>query len=116
MEFDPRILMFVVFGAGRLANGTARAGVWTKPATALQLGECFRVIVYATACQMQVPAVFAGAKPPRDDAGAASAGATIQWATVRARGSAVAPPIAEPQPRLGASVTIWRGHSPHVWR
>ena len=47
--------VLVVFGARRLADGTARAGVWTKPTTALQLGECFRVIVYATACQMQVP-------------------------------------------------------------
>ena len=76
--------VLVVFGAGRLANGTARAGVWTKPATALQLGECFRVIVYATACQMQVPAVFAGAKPPRDDAGAASAVASVQAGSRRA--------------------------------
>ena len=31
--------VLVVFGAGRLANGTARAGVWTKPTTALQLGD-----------------------------------------------------------------------------
>ena len=76
--------VLVVFGAGRLANGTARAGVWMKPATALQLGECFRVIVYATACQMQVPAVFAGAKPPRDDAGAASAVASVQAGSRRA--------------------------------
>ena len=76
--------VLVVFGAGRLANGTARAGVWTKPATALQLGECFRVIVYATACQMQVPAVFAGAKPPRDDGGAASAVASVQAGSRRA--------------------------------
>ena len=76
--------VLVVFGAGRLAQGTARAGVWTKPATALQLGECFRVIVYATACQMQVPAVFAGAKPPRDDAGAASAVASVQAGSRRA--------------------------------